>query len=401
MVHGDAKLANFLFTKKRDAVAAVDFQYVGCGSAMKDLAYFVGSCLSGRECERREEELLGTYFSALREGLNPEVNGAELELEWRSLYPVAWADFQRFMLGWSPGHRKLSDYSDGTTRRAIGEIEEELRCAARTACLMAGQVLRDRHNQPLEVHSKGFESQAADVVTPVDLEAQEAILGCLERTIQRYDLGVLAEEGESDGSRLQKHAFWAVDPLDGTRFYAEGAEGFAVSVALVSRAGEVLLGAVYDPVEDRLFEAVRGKGVWLNGRAFETRSRTSMGLGSVRCYADRSLEKTPGFEALKETADIHFVGGAVVNALHVLLDPRSVYIKAPKRSLGGGAVWDFAAVSLMLEEASGCVQSYSGEPLHWNRETTVYYNDTGVVFLGAAVDPQNRFWERHLSSDCG
>ena len=53
LVHGDAKLANFCFTHGHDKVAAVDFQYVGRGCAMKDVAYFVGSCLGGDECERR------------------------------------------------------------------------------------------------------------------------------------------------------------------------------------------------------------------------------------------------------------------------------------------------------------------------------------------------------------
>ena len=60
-VHGDAKLANFCF-RESAAVAAVDFQYVGRGCGMKDLAYFLGSCLSEEECEKRERELLDLYF---------------------------------------------------------------------------------------------------------------------------------------------------------------------------------------------------------------------------------------------------------------------------------------------------------------------------------------------------
>ena len=103
LVHGDAKVANFLFNDDGTQVAAVDFQYVGRGSAMKDVAYFVGSCLSGAECQRREAELLELYFRELRALLPVDVDAEALEAEWRELYPVAWADFQRFMLGWSPG----------------------------------------------------------------------------------------------------------------------------------------------------------------------------------------------------------------------------------------------------------------------------------------------------------
>jgi len=65
IVHGDAKLANFCFSENGQKVAAVDFQYVGGGCGMKDVAYFLGSCLSSSECERYEDELLDFYFGEL------------------------------------------------------------------------------------------------------------------------------------------------------------------------------------------------------------------------------------------------------------------------------------------------------------------------------------------------
>ena len=58
-VHGDAKLANFCFSEDGTQVAAVDFQYVGGGCGMKDVAYFIGSCLYEEDCERHEAALLG------------------------------------------------------------------------------------------------------------------------------------------------------------------------------------------------------------------------------------------------------------------------------------------------------------------------------------------------------
>lgn len=108
-VHGDAKLANFCFAKDGQ-VAGVDFQYVGGGCGMKDVAYFIGSCLNERACERLEDQILDTYFEHLQSQL-AERNEA-LEAEWRSLYRVAWADFHRFLKGWSPGHWKINSYSE-------------------------------------------------------------------------------------------------------------------------------------------------------------------------------------------------------------------------------------------------------------------------------------------------
>lgn len=118
-VHGDAKLANFCFGK-RGEVAGVDFQYVGGGCGMKDLAYFIGSCLSDRECERLEAKILDTYFEHFQSQL-PEKNEA-LEKEWRSLYRVAWADFHRFLKGWSPGHWKINTYSERVTAEVINQL---------------------------------------------------------------------------------------------------------------------------------------------------------------------------------------------------------------------------------------------------------------------------------------
>ncbi len=119
LVHGDAKLANFCFSED-GRVAGVDFQYVGGGCGMKDLAYFVGSCLLESDCERLETKILDTYFSYFQKALpNPNI---ELEREWRSLYHVAWADFHRFLKGWSPDHWKINSYSERITREVIQKV---------------------------------------------------------------------------------------------------------------------------------------------------------------------------------------------------------------------------------------------------------------------------------------
>ncbi len=125
IVHGDAKLANFCFSESGDQVAAVDFQYVGGGCGMKDVAYFIGSCLDESACEKRESELLARYFATLRTALaskHPDIHPAAVEAEWRALFPIAWTDFHRFIKGWSPGHWKINSYSERMTREALAKL---------------------------------------------------------------------------------------------------------------------------------------------------------------------------------------------------------------------------------------------------------------------------------------
>lgn len=124
-VHGDAKLANFCFSTDGSKVAAVDFQYVGGGCGMKDVAYFIGSCLYEEDCEQFEKELLDYYFVRLGEAIKSRslpIETKAVEQEWRSLYPLAWTDFHRFVKGWSPGHWKIHGYSERIAREVVAGL---------------------------------------------------------------------------------------------------------------------------------------------------------------------------------------------------------------------------------------------------------------------------------------
>jgi hypothetical protein len=119
LVHGDAKIQNFCFTNTGAEVAAVDFQYVGGGVGVKDVAYFLTSCLTPRELERDAAAHLDHYFERLRAVLpDAEV----VETEWRELYPVACADFHRFMLGWAGEAENRDAYLESMTRQALAAL---------------------------------------------------------------------------------------------------------------------------------------------------------------------------------------------------------------------------------------------------------------------------------------
>ena len=171
-------------------MAAVDFQYVGYGCGMKDVAYFVGSCLNETECEEFEEKILDFYFHELSKNLeNSPVDIRTLELEWRELYHFAWADFHRFLKGWSPGHWKINSYSETICQKIRDQITNELLSAAQEACLKAGSHVRQKWQTDIGISKKEGHSESSQVVTEVDLQSQTIILKSLQPSIQKYDLG--------------------------------------------------------------------------------------------------------------------------------------------------------------------------------------------------------------------
>ncbi|SNS74328.1 Ecdysteroid kinase [Ekhidna lutea] len=121
LVHGDAKLANFCFSNEV-SVAAVDFQYIGKGCGMKDVAYFISSCFDEAQCETYEDELLNHYFNQLQISLDKNIDFQLVKKEWMGLYKYAWADFYRFLDGWNPGHWKMHGYSERLAQEVLDEV---------------------------------------------------------------------------------------------------------------------------------------------------------------------------------------------------------------------------------------------------------------------------------------
>ena len=92
---------------------------------MKDVAYFISSCLDETESEAMAPDLLNRYFDMLAGAVErsaKSVDFAALEADWRALYPVAWTDFYRFLQGWSPGHWKLHGYSARLAREVLESL---------------------------------------------------------------------------------------------------------------------------------------------------------------------------------------------------------------------------------------------------------------------------------------
>lgn len=266
---------------------------------------------------------------------------------------------------------------------------ETLLAIAIKAAKAAGSIIEGYRNKSFDIISKeAGDTEASQVFTQADLESQNTILTYLNPTLKSYDLGILLEEDNDDGSRFIKDYFWSVDPLDGTLSFIKGYSGYSVSIALVSKEGRAVIGVVYDPYKKNIYYTIKGSGVFKNGEKWLPNKKGD----SLTLIYDRSFTGNKHYNRtvkhIKELANelnLHRVNiidnlGAVLNALSVIERSPGIYFKFPKKSLGGGSLWDFSATSLIVDELEGQSSDIYGNPIELNRKESTFLNHRGIIY---------------------
>jgi fructose-1,6-bisphosphatase/inositol monophosphatase family enzyme len=257
------------------------------------------------------------------------------------------------------------------------------------AALAAGKIIQKHLDEDVAVKQKeGGSSYASQVVTAVDRACEKAILAHLFPTCKTYDLGILSEETDDDSSRFEKAYFWCIDPMDGTLAFINKRPGFSVSIALIAKDGTPCIGVVYDPTRDILYQATLGFGAFRNGTPWIIENTNSF----ITYVTDRKLKDTPRAEEieaiLNEKAEqLSLTGikeidgsGSVLNAILVLENGPACMLKFPKKEIGGGSIWDYAATACIFKELGLPATNFVGERLDLNQKDGTFMNLEGVYF---------------------
>jgi myo-inositol-1(or 4)-monophosphatase len=187
--------------------------------------------------------------------------------------------------------------------------------------------------------------------------SEKTILAIIGRAFPGH--GVLAEE--SDPRTGDAEHLWVVDPLDGTTNYSRGFPYFCVSVAL-ARAGRVVVAAVYQPLLDEMFTAIRGHGAFLNGSRLRVSGQAYLEqafLATGFPYDIRRSRRTniDHFSAFATRClAIRRAGAAALDLAYVAAGRFDGFWELKLRP------WDIAAASLLVEEAGGRVTGLAGRP---------------------------------------
>jgi myo-inositol-1(or 4)-monophosphatase len=213
--------------------------------------------------------------------------------------------------------------------------------------------------------AEGFASWDKSPGNPVT-EADLAVDDLIKRRLLgvRPAYGWLSEETADDAARLSCSRLWVIDPIDGTRAFVKGKDGFCVSAALVENCRPIMA-ALHAPLRRQFFAARAGRGATMNGEPIRAGTRDR--LEGCAMLADADLLKA-GFWPQPWPP-------------MVLSKPNSIALRLALVACGQADAaialrpkneWDMAAAALIVEEAGGLWCDHDGVRHPFNRPDPVH-----------------------------
>jgi myo-inositol-1(or 4)-monophosphatase len=196
-----------------------------------------------------------------------------------------------------------------------------------------------------------------NLVTEADHAAEKAIIDVIKANFPGHF--ILSEEaGELSANSEYK---WIIDPIDGTVNFANGIPICCVSIA-VEHNGQIILGAIYNPLMNEFYIAEKGKGATLNGKKIAVGNKTEvikscLVTGFPYSYLDAPNGPIQVFEKLiKKGVPVRRLGSAAIDLCWVAAGRFDGFYEHKLQA------WDSAAGFLMVVEAGGKVTDFEGKP---------------------------------------
>ena len=195
-----------------------------------------------------------------------------------------------------------------------------------------------------------------NLVTEADHASEKAIIDVIKLAYPEHF--ILSEEtGEIVTDSEYK---WIIDPIDGTVNFANGIPICCVSIGL-EKAGQMLLGAVYNPLMNEMFFAEKGQGAFLNDKKISVSSKTEviktcLVTGFPYTYLDMPNGPLEVFERfIRKGIPVRRLGSAAIDLCWVAAGRFDGFYEHHLQA------WDAAAGFLIVEEAGGKVTDYKGD----------------------------------------
>ncbi|MBN1234344.1 MAG: inositol monophosphatase [Candidatus Coatesbacteria bacterium] len=219
----------------------------------------------------------------------------------------------------------------------------------------SGKILLANFGKRKELSYKGV----FNLVTESDEASERSIISSLKRNYPNDS--VLTEESQPKEADPERR--WIIDPLDGTNNYAHNFPIFCVSIAF-EYWGKIIIGIVYNPVNDEMFSAVKDSGAYLNTKMIKVSSTEKLvnSLLATGFPYDRLEGGETNIEFLSaylmKAQGIRRTGSAALDLCFLASGRIDGYWELKL------SPWDTAAGALIVKEAGGKISCLDGS--EWN-----------------------------------
>ena len=225
----------------------------------------------------------------------------------------------------------------------------------------AGQLALSLQDSGLTVDRK----KGDEPVTEADRRASALIVEALR--IAFPNDAILSEEAPDDRQRLTRERVWMIDPIDGTRDFIRGDEGYATMIGLLVGT-QPMLGVVYQPRGDRLYHAVRGFGAYLTVGGIENALRVSaiaktedMRMVASKSHRDETITHVRAKLGISDELNVGSVG---LKLGLIARGDRELYVNPQ----GHSKRWDTLGPEVLIDEAGGRLTDARGRAIDYRTE---------------------------------
>lgn len=226
-----------------------------------------------------------------------------------------------------------------------------------------GQIIKNADRSSVRIDEK---EGHANFVTSYDKRVQEELQ---KRLLAIQPEAVFVGEEEDIYASIEKGVAFIVDPIDGTTNFIKDYCCSSISVG-ITEDGVQTAGIVYNPYLDELFVAERGKGAYRNGERIHVSGQpleNGIVLFGTAPYFEELSRKSfdMAYDYFGKALDIRRSGSAAIDLCNIACGRAELYFELVL------SPWDYAAGSLIVEEAGGKVTTVEGEPITLTRPCSI------------------------------
>lgn len=246
------------------------------------------------------------------------------------------------------------------------DLQEDIFQQAKKWILEAGQIIRERINEPLNIDTK---ADPNDLVTSMDKHIENFFVEKIKEKFPQHLL--FSEEGYGDEITSLDGIVWIIDPIDGTMNFVHQKRNFAISVGIyIDGIGEI--GFIYDVMAGDLYSAIRGMGAYKNDEKLPmlskevTLNEALLGLNHLWLCNNRYVEQQVMQSLVRKVRGSRTYGSAALEFAFVAEGVIDGYLSMQL------SPWDIAAGTIIVHEVGGLTTNMYGEPLNLLDKNSIF-----------------------------